>query len=73
MGKIPFCDKDALGREKNCILGTKNTPTNFYIVDVFNVSVLYYEKSIDTFSLCIIHEWVYGVNNFFKIFFTQQN
>ena len=54
-----------------CILGTKNTPTNLSIVDVFNVSILYYEKSIDTFSLCIIHEWICGVNNFFKIFFTQ--
>ena len=41
----PKLSDDMKGRTKFCILGTKNTPINLSIVDVFNVLVLYYDKS----------------------------
>ena len=58
-------------RKKIAFLAQKTHQQIDITVDVFNVLVLYYDKNIDTFSPCIIHEWICGVNNFFAIFISN--
>lgn len=58
-------------RKKIAFLAQKTHQQIDITVDVFNVLVLYYDKNIDTFSLCIIHEWICCVNNFFAIFISN--